>query len=268
MVARVIVPILLSLLASAAGPPALLLADDSKEPRVSVVWPTRGGGEIRLEGTLPYRSAGRQQRLGRNLDVYVALGGTRLERGLGHPDGATIRVGFSKREARRLLFDDLGDEAQITVVVDGIFMNQGVLPRLRTGLMHVQYATADLLSCGLGDEARNLYNTADAADPLLAGIPPENARAGILVIGGGGGERQGAISAEVLEDGSVRVMWVFPYALLKHIQDPYLRTNPGGFFEPQHFHLEIELLAESSTDEAGVAEARAALGRGETAGGR
>src|SRR5690606_23911593 len=73
--------------AGAAWTPPLLLADDSRRPKVTVVWPTRDGEEIRLQGTRPFRSPGDKKPLGHNIHAYVALGGTRVDRGLGDPDG-------------------------------------------------------------------------------------------------------------------------------------------------------------------------------------
>jgi hypothetical protein len=225
------------------GTPPLLLADDSRVPQVVVMWPTRDGGEVRLQGDRRYRSPGDKRPLGHNIDAYIALGGTRVDRGLGHPDGATLRVGLYKREVRRPFFDGIADKAMVTITLHKAFMNQPVVPRPSTGLMHVQYMLSDLTSCGLDEDARNLFNTADAADPLLATVLPNSARPGSL---DGGGVDRGEITTRVEEDGSVTVIWRFPYSLLRHIQDPYQRGTPGGFFEPQHFHVEIEVVSSES----------------------
>src|SRR5690606_25197926 len=116
----------------------------SRRPKVTVVWPTRDGEEIRLQGTRPYRSPGDKKPLGHNIDAYVALGGTRVDRGLGDPDGATIRVGLYKRDIRRPFFENIAGDAQITITVEGIYMNQPVAPRPETSLMHLQYMLSDL----------------------------------------------------------------------------------------------------------------------------
>jgi hypothetical protein len=225
--------------AVAGGTPPLLLADDSRTPHITVTWPTRDGGEIRLDGVRPYRSPGHKRSLGRNIDAYIALGGTRVDKGMGHPDGATLRVGLYKQDFRRPFFEKIADDAQVTMTLHKVFMNQPVVARPSTGLMHIQYMLSDLARCGLGDDARNLFNTADAADPLLATVLPNSARPGVLA---GGGVGRGTITSQVENDGSVTVTWTFPYGLLRHLQDPYQRDTPGGFFEPQHFHVEIEVV--------------------------
>ena len=39
---------------------------------------------------------------------------------------------------------------------------------------------------------------------------------------------------------------VVPYALFKHADDPWLRSNPGDFIEPVHFHMEFEAVAKDA----------------------
>lgn len=246
----------------------LLLADDARHPRITVSWPTRDGDKVHLEGARPYRSPGDERPLGRNVSAYVALGGTRVDMGLGHPDAATIRVGFYKIDTRRPFFDRITDDGEITISLDQIVMSHPAIPLPDSALMHVQYMLSDLASCGLDPTARNLYNTASPADPLLEIVPPENTRPGIL----GGGptpsptpeptpestndpapnpdpdQRRGTVTAAVGEDGAVSFTIRFPYAILRHLQDPYQRTIPGSFFEPQHFHIEFQVIAAASPD--------------------
>lgn len=242
-----------------AAPPPLLLADDSRFPRITISWPvresSRGGGgageqEITLRGVRPYRAPGDERPLGRNISAYVGLGGTRVHKGVGHPDGATVLVGFYKVNTRRPFFDSIADGAEVTVTLDQIYMNQEVLPRPQTALMHVQYMLSDLASCGLGVEAMSLYNTAEPDDPVLYTIEPGNARPGLFSGQWNGPGPRGHVTTEVAEDGAVSITWRFPYAALRHLQDPYQRGTPGGFFEPQHFHLELEVIASASPDAA------------------
>jgi len=40
--------------------------------------------------------------------------------------------------------------------------------------------------------------------------------------------------------GAVGMKAVVPYAIFKHADDPWLRSNPGDFTEPVHFHIEFE----------------------------
>jgi hypothetical protein len=44
------------------------------------------------------------------------------------------------------------------------------------------------------------------------------------------------------EDGTHRVRVRIPYALFRHIRDPWERDEPGTFLEPMHFHVEFEAL--------------------------
>lgn len=230
---------------AAFGQTSLLLADDTKRPRVTVSWPTREGKEVTLEGERPYRSPGDKSLLGKNIECYAALGGTRLDKGLANGKGAVVRVGLYKVDAGRPFFEDLADDAEITIKLERVYMNQPAVPRPKTGLMHLRYTLGDLKECGLGADARNLFVTVDPEDPIRAGVAADSGRFGAL----DGGKGHGRFTTVVAEDGAVSITLKFPYVLLRHIKDPYQRTNPGGFFEPPHFHIEMELLPK------GVAEA-------------
>jgi len=43
-------------------------------------------------------------------------------------------------------------------------------------------------------------------------------------------------------DGAITMQARIPYELFRHVRDPWLRVQPGTFFEPQHFHVEFESL--------------------------
>jgi hypothetical protein len=144
-----------------------------------------------------------------------------------------------KADARKPFFEGLADDAVITIRVDGIIMNQPAAARPRTALMHLRYMPADLANCGIAPEGRNLYITASKDDKILKVVGQGSTRPGAL---DGEGPTHGSIAAETHEDGSLSVTFRVPYALLRHVKDPSKREVPGGFFEPQHFHCEIELL--------------------------
>jgi hypothetical protein len=218
--------------------PQMLLADTAHHPRISVSWPTRDGKTATLEGTRPYRSAGDKAHLGHNIDAYVALGGTRLERGQGHRDGAIVLLGLYKAETGKLFFENLAEDATIRIGMAGIRMNQPVAPNRGTGLIHLRYMITDLESCGIDATGRNLFITESAEDRLREVVLPTSGKFGDL----DGTPGKGSVKTHVEEDGSVTVVFEFPYHLLRHTLDPYQRTVPGGFFEPQHFHIELELL--------------------------
>jgi hypothetical protein len=223
----------------ATDPPKLLLADDSHPPRVTVSWPARGGETVTLEGERPYRSPGDKTLLGKNIECYASLGGTRVDKGCGHPDGAVIRVGLYKVDARRPFFESMADGGTLTIRLEGVFMNQPAVPRPKTGFMHLRYMMSDLANCGISPDGRNLYITASPEDRVLKIVAKDSARPGAL---DGGGADHGSVIAEQNADGSSTITFHVPYALLRHLKDPSQRVAPGGFFEPQHFHCEIEFL--------------------------
>lgn len=229
----------------ALAQPSILLADDARPAHVAVSWTTQDGKTISLEGDRGYKSAAQKTPLGHNVECYVALGGTRLNKGLGHPDGAGVLVGLYKLDAKKPFFADIAENATITMKLDHVFMNQPVVPRPQTVLMHLRYMMEDLQACGLSGNARNLFNTADPEDPIKDRTLGASARLGCL---DGKGDDHGSVDAKTEADGSVTLTIKFPYPLLRHTEDPYKRTKPGGFFEPNHFHIEIELLPKAVAD--------------------
>jgi hypothetical protein len=220
----------------------ILLADTTRTPHISVSWPNRDGKVATISGDRPYRSQGDKSPLGPNLEAYVALGGTRLERGLAHPDGAIVRMGLYKTDPARLFFENIAENAEITVTLSNLAMSRPAAADPKTGLIHLRYMLSDLAACGIDSTGRNLLATADPEDPLKATTTPESVRLGALDGVDRPGERHGSVTAIVQQDGTSTVVFRIPYTLLRHIRDPYQRTNPGGFFEPQHFHVEIEFL--------------------------
>jgi hypothetical protein len=240
--------------AMVSGP--LLLADDTKKPHVVVSWPTTTGsggqqGTITLEADRAYGSPGMTEPLGKNLACYVGLGGTRVDRGAGHPLGAVARVGLYKRDTGKLLFEDLADGAMITVKVTNVHFNQSVVPRPKTVIQHVKYLKGDIDACGLGTDAMDQFNTFDPKETLNGKAVEPNVRPGIL---DGHDPAMATVTVKREEDGSVSLTAVFAYQLLRHIRDPWLRTTPGGFFEPNHFHIEFEVVPESVAAAEDVAE--------------
>jgi hypothetical protein len=234
----------------ASKPAAILLADTAKKPRVKVSWTSSGGDNVQLEGERGYRSPADKARLGKNIDCYVALGGTRLDKGGGHPDGAVVRVGLYKADASKPFFEDLADSGAIIIRLEGVRMNQPAGPHCGTGLMHVRYSLDDLASCGISPEGRNLYITESKDDRVLKLVAADSARPGAL----DGGAGHGSVAVERHDDGTLSLEFKVPYALLRHVKDPSRREVPGGFFEPQHFHCEFELLPDSPVPAPGAAK--------------
>lgn len=227
-------------------PPVILLANTDHLPHVTVSWPTRDGKTIVLEGDRPYQSPGQKQSMGGNMSSYVALGGSRLERGAGHPKGAIVRVGLYKEDPAKPLFENLADEPSITIRLTNVHMNMPATPRPESLVMHLRYSTDDLVACGLGGAAVFLYLTADPKDTLLGKITEDNGRLGAL---DGSAPDRGRATFRKEPDGSVSMEAVIPYGLLRHVKDPWRRAIPGTFLEPVHCHLEFEMLPDAVYEE-------------------
>jgi len=230
--------------AGAQSGPGILMADATRTPHVTVEWETGDGKTVKLEGDRDYKSPGDKTPLGKNIECYVALGGTRMEKGNGDPHGALLRVGLYKRDAKELFFEGIKEDGRVTIRMDHVWMNQPVEARAKTGLMHERYMLSDLEACGLDANSRNLIVTVDPEDPLKKLVQEGSGRFGGL---DGVGPEHGKVEAKVEVDGSVTMTVSFPYPLLRHVKDPNLRTKPGAFFEPQHFHVEVEVVAKGET---------------------
>lgn len=222
-----------------AQPTDALLADTAKPPTAEVSWTKRDGTVVAFKGERLYKSPAGKSYLGANVDCYVALGGTRLDKGQGSPGGAIVRVGLYKRDLTKPFFDNIAPGSSVTLAVRGIRMNQPAKPNPKTALMHLRYGMTDLKNCGLDATARNLFNLADPNDPLIEFVQADSVRPDGL---DGKNPDHGTVNAVALDDGSVTFSITFPYALLRHLRDPYQRSDPGTFFEPEHFHAEIELM--------------------------
>lgn len=173
------------------------------------------------------------------MSSYVALGGSRLERGAGHPKGAIIRVGLYKEDGTKPLLENLADDPSITVKLTNVRMNQAVKPRPHTLIMHLKYTPDDLAACGLGGASAILYLTADPEDTLRGKITADNGRLGVLD-GSEPGDAKATFRNE--PDGTISMEATVPYGLLRHVKDPWQRAIPGTFLEPSHFHLEFEVV--------------------------
>ena len=237
---------------SAAAPGPVLLADDTLVPHVRLAWETREGW-TRLECDRQYRSPEEREPLAGNISCFVALGGTRLDRGAGDPRGAVVRVGFYKIDVGAPFFADMKNGGDIEIELSGVRFNQPVEARVRTVLQHLKYTGAEAVACGLSSENVDFFNTADPSDDLRGKIPHEFARFGSLVPGAEGGATTkdaapggSAVSIEPVADGSITMRLRVPYAMLRHARDPWKATVPGTFFEPYHFHVEFEVLPEGA----------------------
>ena len=227
-----------------AGP--LFLVDDTRRPRLSISWPLAGGGTATLEGERAYLAPKDRTPLGRNLSAYVALGGTRLEVGASDPGGAIVRAGFYKLDGNRWLFDDIAQGGAVTIQLTGVKFQRPAAARPASLVHHAKFDDPNsVLGCAAStatstrDSIIDHYNTADRSDTLNGRITPRNGRMGVLDAAAGAGA---SATFTTEPDGSITMTAVIPYTLFKHPDDPWLRSGPGDFVEPFHFHLEFEVL--------------------------
>jgi len=243
------------LVAMGTGP--LHLVDTSHVPTVSLSWTTGEGREIDLEVQRPYASKYDRTHMAGNVDCFVAVGGTRIDKGCGHPDGLVIRVGFYKRDNGELFFEGIESDGSLTIELANVLANQPDRPIPHTVIQHLQYTREDIEACGIGREGQDQFNTLHPEENLLGQLTEANTRFGALGgdmsdTGGTGDTGEGADEADGQprgeveftreEDGTLTMRAVVPYAILRHLQDPWVRTEPGLFLEPYHFHIEFELL--------------------------
>lgn len=227
-----------------SGP--LFLIDDSRLPKVSVSWPLASGGTAEIEGERAYLAPKDRTPLGRNLAAYVAMGGTRLEVGASDPRGAIVRAGFYKIDGTKWLFEDIAEGGAVTITLTGVKFQRPASPRPASLVHHSKFDDPNsVLGCTASTAAASRdsiidhYNTADPSDTLSGRITPRNGRMGVLSADAGAGA---SATFRTEPDGSITMTCVIPYALFKHPDDPWLRSGPGDFAEPFHFHLEFEVL--------------------------
>ncbi len=245
--------LILSVLAALATPPAapdhsapadtsvaatrLLLPDMDAHPRLEVSWTTADGEAIRLDGDRAYTGDAGRLPLGENIEAFAAIGGTRLSKSAGHPDGLIVRAGFYKADLSAPFFRDIARGGTIRVRFSGIRVNQPAAPRLGSVVQHLKFSLIDLEECAIPDDAREQFNLFSKTELLNNRITPGvDARPGVL------GAPDVTARATTEPDGSITLDVEFPYAILRHVLDPWHSDIPGTFVEPIHFHFEIELL--------------------------
>lgn len=227
-------------------PTRLLLVEAEQEPHISIRWSTADDEQRILEGDRAWGADADRTPIGGNISAYAAVGGTRLGTGAGHPDGAVIRVGFYKIDAGASFFDGIEEGGVVRVEMRGVRFNRAARPIPRTILQHLKFAREALVSCRIASDAWSLYNTADRGETLNGRARPSyDTRPGALA---GENPGEGKADAVLEEDGSITLTAEIPYALFKHIRDPWRGAIPGTFLEPMHFHVEVEVLPEGVPD--------------------
>lgn len=269
-------------LASQAGP---LFIDDRFEPTISISWERRDGSRVEFRQTMPWGSKTDLVHLGHNVQAFAAVGGTRIDLQQGHPLGSVVRVGFYKKDAGEPFFADIKPGSIVEVALEGVRFIEPATASRATALHHLQYALEDVLNCGLDGSAIDQYNTATGSDSLGGSVTAENGRPGVLRIidadapapaaqtfrperqpaeGRVGGPQERFATVRFTQDaqtGAIGMHTTLPYELFRHVRDPWLRAEPGTFFEPTHFHVEFESLPARAILERDAATAGASAGR-------
>ncbi len=243
-----------------------LFIDDQFQPTIAIAWTQRDGTEVELVETLPWGSKTELADMGHNVLGFAAVGGTRIDLQQGHPLGSVVRVGFYKKDNGDPFFEDIKPGSIVRIRLEGVRFLEPASATTATTLHHLQYALEDVLNCGLDGSAIDQYNTANDQDTLGDQVTNQNGRPGVLRVvgdddtsdapsiyvptqpvdaqrGKGPEERYATIRFEQdAKTGAIAVRAELPYELFRHVRDPWLRAEPGTFFEPTHFHLEFESL--------------------------
>ena len=220
---------------------SLLLVVEEQQPRVTISW-TAGGEPQHYTMTMPFTAPVGGEQLGdSNARAYATMGGTRIETGAGHPKGAVIRVGLTKADSAKAFFRGIDPGTSIELSITGVRFNQPVKYHEGSALMHLKYSIADLEACALPGDARNQYLMSSPDDTLGGRV-----KRGVNATPGALDGKPGHGSVEVIvqpDDPTLVDMHVrLPYAMLRHLQDPWVSDLPGTFFEPIHFHAEAEMI--------------------------
>lgn len=250
----IILSCLVSTLTKASEPtaerPTILLVEPDTSTDVQIKWTDTFGVTGAHAVTLAYAADADRQPLTTNLDCFVAVGGTRLAKGAGHPKGAIVRVGFYKRDKARPMFGNITKDTVFEVTLSKIRFNQPVDVHASSILQHLKYDKGDMDACGIPGDAREQFNTASPVDTLNDRVRPGvDARLGSLPdtnITSDDPEAHkkifGSSALKVEDDGSVTMTVRFRYPALRNLRDPWQSDLPGTFLEPIHFHIEFEAL--------------------------
>lgn len=219
---------------------SLLLPDLDAHPRLELAWTTSAGERIKLEGVRDYAGDKNRTPLGENIEAFAAIGGTRLSKSAGHPDGLIVRAGFYKADPTAPFLRDIGEGGTIRVRFSGVRVNHPAAPRLESVVQHLKFSLVDLQECAIPDDAFEQFNLYSETELLNNRVTPGlDARPGVL---GGAPDSTARTHVSVEDDASITLDVEFPYALLRHVLDPWQSEVPGTFIEPIHFHFEVELL--------------------------
>jgi hypothetical protein len=225
-----------------SGP--VFLLDSEHHPHVRVSWPCEDGTTTAIEADREYTAPNDRTPLGKNLSCYVGLGGNRGDYGLGRPGAVDVRVGLYKVDKGKPLFEHLAPASAVTVVYSGLKFTAPAKALPETTVQHLKFEDPNnVLGCAGDPQLLVTWNTFDPHETMGGRLNRRNGRAGAL----GEKNTSGAkVTFETDKDGLVTMTAVIPYALFKHADDPWLRSEPGDFIEPVHFHIEFEVMAKDA----------------------
>ncbi len=233
--------------AAEAGDFGLMWIEADAKPTLAISWQDSTGHRHSHSVQLAYTEAEQRVRVADNLELYVSVGGTRLEAGAGHPRGAVVRIGVYKADKLMPMFGPIDPAEPIVIELDGVRFESPAVPRPESIVQHLSYAVDDVVACGLTKEYVNMYNLASEEDTLNRRAIGKRGRSGVIRTdtrdfeGAEVESRQVALARlGTRPDGTVSLWASLPYQLLRHRGDPSQLDLPGTFFEPYYFHLEFE----------------------------
>jgi len=251
--------------------PLWIVAEE--HPTLDISWVDAMGRDHQHSVKLPYTEAEERVRIDQNLEVYVSVGGTRLEVGAGHPLGVVVRIGVYKADQYAPLFGSIDPASPIEIELHGVRFKGQPVPRPESIIQHLSYAIDDIIACGLTKEYANMYNLASEEDTLNRRAVGDRGRSGIIRTDSRDFDGEEVISRQagtarigIEPDGSISLWASLPYQLLRHRGDPSKLDLPGTFFEPYYFHLEFEAVpADVAEREFGIEISEMMLKTGSTA---
>jgi hypothetical protein len=227
--------------------PEPLWIEATAQPTVHVQWRAANGTRKSHTQALPYTEAVDRVLVGDNLQMYVSVGGTRLEVGAGHPRGVVVRLGLYKADEALPFFGSVDPDQPIEIELRGVRFKTPAVPIPESILQHLIFALNDVVACGLSEEFVNMYNLASEDDTLNGRVDETRGRFGALQIDPRETttklSQTGTASVVVEADGTVTLKAAFPYRMLRHQADPSSLDLPGTFFEPTVLQLEFEAVS-------------------------
>lgn len=225
----------------------VFLVDSDHHPHIAVSWPCKDKSTVKLEGDREYLSPNDKTPFGKNLACYAALGGMRGDYGLGSPGAVDVRVGFYKIDKQKPFFENMADDSAVTVVFSSLKFSAPAKAKPETVVQHCKFEDPNnVLGCAGDPQLLITWNTYSKTEDMGGRLNRRNGRQGVLGEGNASGAK---VTFESDEKGIVSMTAVVPYALFKHADDPWLRSNPGDFIEPIHFHIEFEVIAKEKAPE-------------------